>query len=263
MFIWLAGVLVCFPCFKPLCVCLIVDCCLWDEEVKNKRWKKHIHRRERVETIWNELKSEMQEGGHHSCRIVVAIAILNAFAQFPRINTDSENKKCARHIVCAITKTRKKESLLHTNPALEKLQKRDVKKTDKRLCTAIVWNANTKMQAKWNANENEVIFYFIQQQSKSTIVSIVRIGRAATVIIVSFMYTSDIGQHLSIQCFLLLFLNRKNTHLMTDLKRMAIKLMNDRCGTFDWQVGWKMHTVLSSSSCMKHWKCVVIFTQQI
>lgn len=151
------------------------------------------------------------------CRkeVIIVVALLSPLPywmhshNFHAHNSDSENKKCARHIVCAITKTRKKESLLHINPALEKLQKRDVKKTDERLCTAIVWNANTKMQAKWNANENEVIFYFIQQQRKSTIVSIVRIGRAAIVIIVSFMYTSDIGQHLSIQCFLLLFLNRK------------------------------------------------------
>lgn len=53
-----------------------------------------------------------------------------------------------------------------------------------------------------NANENEVIFYFIQQQRKSTIVSTVRIGKAAIATIVSFLYTSDIGQHLSIQYFL-------------------------------------------------------------
>lgn len=35
----------------------------------------------------------MQEGGHHSCRIVVAIAILNAFAQFPRTQHRQREQK--------------------------------------------------------------------------------------------------------------------------------------------------------------------------
>lgn len=58
----------------------------WLLLTRNKRKKKKQTRRPtrskcQQRQYQNELKSEMQEGGHHICRIVVAIAI--SFAQFP------------------------------------------------------------------------------------------------------------------------------------------------------------------------------------